>query len=63
MFEEASKQSQDLKNYIAPGPRPPVYKFLDPPLYMHLYESPIFTRQHIRAIPCLYEIDKRRKPV
>ena len=30
--EGASKQSKDLKNYTAPGPRPPIYKFLDPPL-------------------------------
>ena len=32
MCEGASKQSPDLKNYTAPGPRPPVLKFLDPPL-------------------------------
>ena len=32
MREGASKQSSDLKNYTAPGPRPPVLKFLDPPL-------------------------------
>ena len=32
MCEGASKQSQDLKNYTALGPRPTVYKFLDPPL-------------------------------
>ena len=32
MCEGASKQSSDLKNYTAPGPRPPVFKFLDPPL-------------------------------
>ena len=30
--EGASKQFQDLKNYTAPEPRPPVYKFQDPPL-------------------------------
>ena len=36
MCEEASKLSQDLKNYTAPGPRPPVYKFLDPPLMENL---------------------------
>ena len=29
-----NKQSSDLKNYTAPGPRPPVFKFLDPPLHM-----------------------------
>ena len=32
MCEGASKQSSDLKNYTAPGLRPPVFKFLDPPL-------------------------------
>ena len=32
MCEGASKPSLDLKNYTAPGPRPPVLKFLDPPL-------------------------------
>ena len=32
MREGASEQSSDLKNYTAPGPRPPVLKFLDPPL-------------------------------
>ena len=32
MCEGASKHSQDLKNYTAPGPRPPVLKLLDPPL-------------------------------
>ena len=30
--EGTSKQSPDLKNYTAPGPRPPFLKFLDPPL-------------------------------
>ena len=30
--EGASKQSPDPKNFTAPGPRPPVLKFLDPPL-------------------------------
>ena len=51
MCEGASKQSSDLKNYTAPGPRPPVLKFLDPPtinwckvkvtcvhaVYLHVY--------------------------
>ena len=32
MCEGASKQSPDLKNNTAPGQRPPVFKFLDPPL-------------------------------
>ena len=32
MFERASKQTPDPKNSTAPGPRPPVLKFLDPPL-------------------------------
>ena len=32
MCERASKQTSDQKNYTAPGPRPPVLKFLDPPL-------------------------------
>ena len=32
MCEGASKQSPDLTNYTATGPRPPVLKFLDPPL-------------------------------
>ena len=32
MSEGASKQPLDLKYYTAPGPRPPVLKFLDPPL-------------------------------
>ena len=32
MCEGVSKQSSNLKNYTAPGPRPPVLKFLDPPL-------------------------------
>ena len=32
MCKEASKQSTDLKNYTRLGPRPPVLKFLDPPL-------------------------------
>ena len=32
MCEGASKQSPDHKNYTTPGPRPPVLKFLDPPL-------------------------------
>ena len=35
MCEGASKQSQDLKYYTAPGTRPPpVYKFLEPPLIL-----------------------------
>ena len=33
--EGASKQSSELKNYTAPGPRPQVHKFLDPPLAMY----------------------------
>ena len=33
MCEGASKQSSDLKNYTAPATRPPVHKFLDPPLH------------------------------
>ena len=32
MCEGASKQSPDFKYYTAPGQRPPVFKFLDPPL-------------------------------
>ena len=32
MCEGASKQSPDLKDYTAMGPRPPVLIFLDPPL-------------------------------
>ena len=36
MREGASEQSSDLKNYTAPGPRPPVLKFLDPPLVWSL---------------------------
>ena len=32
MCEGALKQFPDLKNYTVPGPRPPVLKFLDPPL-------------------------------
>ena len=32
MCKGASKQSPDLKNYTAPGPRPPLLKFLYPPL-------------------------------
>ena len=32
MCKGASKQSPDLKNYTAPGQRPPVFEFLDPPL-------------------------------
>ena len=32
MCEGASKQSPDLTNYTATGPRPPVLKFLDPAL-------------------------------
>ena len=37
MCEGASEPSPDLKNYTctAPGPRPPVLKFLDPPLVHH----------------------------
>ena len=35
MCERASKQSPDLKNYSAQGLRPPVLKFLDPPLRGH----------------------------
>ena len=35
MCEGASEQSPDLKNYTATGPRPPVLKFLDPPLVHH----------------------------
>ena len=33
MCAGASKQSSDLKNYTATGPRPPVLK-LDPPLFI-----------------------------
>ena len=32
MCDWASKQSSDLKNYTDTGPRPLVFKFLDPPL-------------------------------
>ena len=34
----ASKQSSDLKNYTVLGPRPPVLKFLDPPLWVLKYK-------------------------
>ena len=37
MREGASEQSSDLKNYTAPGPRPPVLKFLDPPLISSVF--------------------------
>ena len=36
MCEGASELSQDLENYTSPGPRPPVYKFLDPLLLDNL---------------------------
>ena len=35
--EGTSKQSPDLKNYTAPGPRPPVLKFLDPPMNCYAF--------------------------
>ena len=36
----ASKQISDPKNSTAPGPRPPVLKFLDPPLKLILFDVP-----------------------
>ena len=41
MCEGASKQFQNLKIFTALGPRPPIYKFLDPPLhpYSHSFEG------------------------
>ena len=51
MCEGASKQSSDLKNYTAPGPRPPVFKFLDPPLYnaynMYLYSLLLLQKHRV----------------
>ena len=41
MCEGASKQFQDLNTYTAPGPRPPVDKFLDPPLQVTIVYSPL----------------------
>ena len=55
----ASKQTSDPKNSTALGPRPPVLKFLDPPLYTyseihsminHLYCKCPLTSQVSRSI-------------
>ena len=54
MCEVASKQSPDLKKYIALGPRPAVLKFLDPPCtddLSHLHKRKIIAKS---GIPPLY---------
>ena len=47
MCEGASKQSQNLENYTAPRLRPPVYKFLDPPLNTSKTFLLLLIRQHV----------------
>ena len=51
MREGALEQSSDLKNYTAPGPCPPVLKFLDPPLLLQrvLFCAPLLPS--IEAFP------------
>ena len=58
MCKGTSKQSQNLKNYTTPGPRPPVLKFLDPPLRLTIVQwfarPTLVRRPNIRYIRSHY---------